>query len=53
MAPTNSKAVESYRKGKTQALGASVGWVMKETKGQADPEKVNEILRKKAHMKKP
>ncbi|MFH1443794.1 MAG: Asp-tRNA(Asn)/Glu-tRNA(Gln) amidotransferase subunit GatB [Candidatus Peregrinibacteria bacterium] len=43
----NPKAVESYKKGKTQALGAIVGWVMKETKGQANPEKVNVILHKK------
>ena len=43
----NPKAVESFKNGKTQALGAIVGWVMKETKGQASPEKVNEILMKK------
>jgi len=43
----NPKAIESFKKGKTQALGAIVGWVMKETKGQASPEKVNEILLKK------
>ncbi|MFH0851816.1 MAG: Asp-tRNA(Asn)/Glu-tRNA(Gln) amidotransferase subunit GatB [Candidatus Peregrinibacteria bacterium] len=43
----NPKAVESYRNGKTQALGAIVGWIMKETRGQADPEKVNEILLRK------
>lgn len=42
----NPKAVESFKKGKTQALGAIVGWVMKETRGQANPEKVQEILRK-------
>jgi len=43
----NPKAIESFKKGKTQALGAIVGWVMKETKGQAHPEKVNGILLKK------
>jgi len=43
----NPKAVESFKNGKTQALGAIVGWVMKETRGQASPEKVNEILLKK------
>lgn len=42
----NPKAIESFRAGKETALGAIVGWVMKETKGQANPEKVNEILRK-------
>jgi len=40
----NPKAVESFKKGKAQALGAIVGWIMKETKGQANPEKVNGIL---------
>lgn len=43
----NPKAIESYKNGKEAALGAIVGWVMKETKGQADPKKVSEILRKK------
>lgn len=43
----NPKAVESFKAGKEQALGAIVGWVMKESKGQANPAKVNEILRKK------
>lgn len=43
----NPQAVEAYRNGKEAALGAIVGWVMKETKGQANPAKVNEILRKK------
>ncbi len=42
----NPKAIESYKAGKTTALGAVVGWVMKETKGQADPGKVNELLQK-------
>ncbi len=43
----NPKAIESYRTGKPAALGAIVGWVMKESKGQADPRTVNEILNKK------
>ena len=43
----NPKAIESYKAGKTAALGAIVGWVMKQTKGQADAKKVNEILSKK------
>lgn len=43
----NPKAIESYKKGKEAALGAIVGWVMKETKGQADPKKVSEMLREK------
>ena len=43
----NPKAIVSYKAGKTQALGAIVGWVMKQTKGQADAKKVNEILSKR------
>jgi aspartyl-tRNA(Asn)/glutamyl-tRNA(Gln) amidotransferase subunit B len=42
----NPKAIESYRAGKTAALGAIVGWVMKESKGQANPGKVQEMLQK-------
>lgn len=44
---SNPQAIESYKNGKEAALGAIVGWVMKESKGQADPKRVNEILRKK------
>lgn len=40
----NPAAIESYKKGKTQAIGAIVGAVMKQTKGQADAAKVNAIL---------
>ena len=43
---SNPQAVESFKAGKEAALGAIVGWVMKESKGQADPGKVNECLRK-------
>lgn len=42
----NPDAIESYKSGKGAALGAIVGWVMKESKGQANPGKVNEILKK-------
>ncbi len=42
----NADAVESYRKGKTSALGAVVGWIMKQTKGQANPGMVNELIKK-------
>ena len=42
----NPKALEDYKKGKQSALGAIVGYVMKMTKGQANPLKVNEILQK-------
>ncbi len=40
----NPEAIESYKKGKTQALGAIVGAIMKQTKGQADAKRVNELV---------
>ncbi len=40
----NPEAIESYKKGKTQALGAIVGAVMKQTKGQADAKRVHELV---------
>lgn len=43
----NPQAIESFKAGKEQALGAVVGWVMKESKGEADPAKVNDILKEK------
>jgi len=43
----NPQAVESFKAGKEQAIGAIVGWVMKESGGQADPARVNEMLKKK------
>lgn len=42
----NESSVTAYRSGKAAALGAIVGWIMKETKGQANPAKVNELLKK-------
>ncbi len=44
---SNPSALESYKKGKIQALGAIVGAVMKATKGQADAEKIQKILLEK------
>ena len=41
------KQVESYKQGKTKLFGFFVGQIMKETKGQAHPEKLSEILKKK------
>jgi aspartyl-tRNA(Asn)/glutamyl-tRNA(Gln) amidotransferase subunit B len=41
------KQVEQYRSGKTTILGFFVGQVMKISKGQANPELVNELLKKK------
>ena len=43
----NPKSVEDYRSGKKQALKFLVGQVMKETKGKANPQLVNDILLKK------
>ena len=42
----NPKAIEDYKNGKQAALGAIVGYVMKLTKGQANPGKVNAIVMK-------
>jgi aspartyl-tRNA(Asn)/glutamyl-tRNA(Gln) amidotransferase subunit B len=43
----NAAAVEQIRKGKTQAAGAIVGAVMRETKGRADGAEVNRLIREK------
>jgi aspartyl-tRNA(Asn)/glutamyl-tRNA(Gln) amidotransferase subunit B len=42
----SSKMVSDYRAGKTQALQALVGQIMKETKGAADPEFAQQELLK-------
>ncbi len=43
----NPKQVEGYRSGKTSLIGFFVGQVMKVTGGKANPQAVNEILKKK------
>ena len=43
----NAKQVEDYRAGKDKAFNSLVGQVMKATKGKANPQQVNEILRRK------
>ncbi|HEY3768276.1 MAG TPA: Asp-tRNA(Asn)/Glu-tRNA(Gln) amidotransferase subunit GatB [Candidatus Angelobacter sp.] len=43
----NPKQAEQYRAGKTTIIGFFVGQVMKASKGQAQPELVNELLKKK------
>jgi aspartyl-tRNA(Asn)/glutamyl-tRNA(Gln) amidotransferase subunit B len=43
----NAKSVEEYRAGKEKAFNALVGQVMKASKGKANPQQVNEALRKK------
>ena len=43
----NPKQVEQYRAGKKTVLGFFVGQVMKASKGQANPQLVNEVLAKR------
>ncbi|MDH4115172.1 MAG: Asp-tRNA(Asn)/Glu-tRNA(Gln) amidotransferase subunit GatB, partial [Burkholderiaceae bacterium] len=43
----NPKSVEEFRAGKDRAFNALVGQAMKATKGKANPQQVNEILRRK------
>jgi len=43
----NPKQLEQYRSGKTKVFGFFVGQVMKATAGKANPELVNELLKKK------
>ena len=42
----NPKAVEQYKSGKTNIIGYFIGQVMKETKGSANPQLVNEIVKR-------
>jgi aspartyl-tRNA(Asn)/glutamyl-tRNA(Gln) amidotransferase subunit B len=46
----NAKQLEQYRAGKVALFGFFVGQVMRETKGQANPQKVNDLL--KAELEK-
>ena len=43
----NPKQVEQYKGGKTTVIGFLVGQVMKATRGQANPQMVNDLLRGK------
>jgi len=43
----NPKQVEDYRKGREKLFGFFVGEVMKQTKGKANPQLVNELLKEK------
>ena len=43
----NAKSVEEFRAGKEKAFNALVGQIMKAAKGKADPQQVNDLLRKK------
>jgi aspartyl-tRNA(Asn)/glutamyl-tRNA(Gln) amidotransferase subunit B len=42
----NPGPAEEYRQGRDRVLGFFVGQVMKETRGQANPQMVNDLLRK-------
>ena len=44
----NPKSVEEFRAGKDKALNSLVGQVMKATQGKANPQVINELLRKAA-----
>ena len=43
----NEKSVADYKAGKTNVMGFLVGQVMKASKGKADPQLVNEVVRRK------
>ena len=43
----NPRQLEQYRAGKTTMIGFFVGQVMKASKGQANPQLVNELLTRK------
>ncbi|HIE50125.1 MAG TPA: Asp-tRNA(Asn)/Glu-tRNA(Gln) amidotransferase subunit GatB, partial [Armatimonadetes bacterium] len=43
----NQDAVENYRKGKTKAIRFLIGQVMKATRGQANPQLVEQLLKQK------
>ncbi|WP_133661484.1 Asp-tRNA(Asn)/Glu-tRNA(Gln) amidotransferase subunit GatB [Paraburkholderia sp. BL10I2N1] len=43
----NPKSVEEYRAGKEKAFNALIGQAMKATRGKANPQQVNELLKKK------
>ncbi|MDK2836426.1 MAG: aspartyl-tRNA(Asn)/glutamyl-tRNA(Gln) amidotransferase subunit, partial [Thermosediminibacterales bacterium] len=43
----NPKSVEDFKNGKEKAIGFLVGQVMRATKGKANPQIVNKLLREK------
>lgn len=43
----NPGPAQDYRDGKTKAIGFLVGQVMKATRGKANPQMVNQLLREK------
>jgi len=44
---SNARSVEEFRAGKEKAFNALVGQTMKATRGKANPQQVNEILRRR------
>ncbi|MCD6472903.1 Asp-tRNA(Asn)/Glu-tRNA(Gln) amidotransferase subunit GatB [Candidatus Aerophobetes bacterium] len=48
----NLKAVDDFKKGKNKALGFLVGEIMKKTKGKANPQIVNKLLKNKIRGEK-
>ena len=46
----NPKNVEAYKSGKDKLFGFFVGQVMKQSNGKANPQLVNEILKKKTEL---
>ena len=43
----NPKSVEEFRAGKDKAFNALVGQVMKASRGKANPQAVNDLLRRR------
>jgi aspartyl-tRNA(Asn)/glutamyl-tRNA(Gln) amidotransferase subunit B len=43
----NAKSVAEFKAGKEKAFNALVGQAMRATRGKANPQQVNEILRRK------
>lgn len=43
----NPKSIEDFRAGKDRAIGFLVGQIMKKTKGKANPEMINKMLKEK------
>lgn len=41
----NTQSIEDYKNGKGKAMGFLVGQIMKASKGQANPQKVNSLLK--------
>ena len=47
MIATNAKNVAEFKAGNDKALNALVGQIMKASKGKANPQQVNDLLRSK------